>query len=189
MLALTACTTTQTATEEDIEARWQQRQAELTTLSHWQFKARTSIRQDKESWQATLRWQQAEAEYELQVLGPFSMGGMILKGDDQLVVLTLADGQQWQASAPEGLLAETTGWHLPISALRYWVRGLPASTLPLTEKILNADAQITAMTQGDWQIDIREYMKVKSQYLPRKIFIENTDLHLKIVIDKWQLGT
>lgn len=185
---LAACTLTPPVAEEDLEARWQQRQIELIALTHWQFKARTSIRQDKESWQAGLRWEQAAADYELQVLGPFSMGGLILKGDDQQVVLTVADGQTWQASAPEGLLEQTTGWQLPISALRYWVRGLPAENLPITEKKLNDDAQITAMTQGDWQIKISEYMKVKGQYLPRKMVIENADLHLKMVIDKWQLG-
>ncbi len=188
MLVLAACATTPISTD-DLESRWQQRQIELLALTDWQFKARASIRQDKESWQAGLRWQQAAADYELQILGPFSMGGLMLKGDEQQVVLTLADGQQWQAAAPEGLLQETTGWQLPISALRYWVRGLPAATLPLTEKELNEAAQISSMIQGEWHIKFPEYTKVKGLYLPRKIVIENTELHLKMVIDKWQIGS
>lgn len=173
---------------DGLDMRWQQRQAELMALTSWQFRARSSIRQDKESWQAGLRWQQSLADYEVQVLGPFSMGGLILKGNDQQVVLTQADGQQWQASAPEGLLEQTTGWKLPISALRYWVRGLPAVNLPYTERNLNDQAQIVTMVQGEWRIKFPEYMKVKNQMLPRKIFIENDELHLKMVIDKWMLG-
>lgn len=189
LMLLTGCMTAPPTTTDDLNVRWQQRQTELLALTHWQFKARSSIRQDKESWQASLRWQQDSTDYEVQVLGPFSMGGLILKGDDQQVILTLADGQQWQAKAPEGLLKQATGWQLPISALRYWVRGLPATNLPLAKKELNDDAQIITMTQGEWQIKFPEYMKVKGKLLPRKVFIENSQLHLKMVIDKWQLGT
>ena len=188
MIMLMACTTTLPVKENDLEARWQQRQVELMGLVYWQFKARSSIRQDKESWQAGLRWQQSLADYEVQVLGPFSMGGLVLKGDDQQVILTLADGQQWQATAPEGLLEKTTGWKLPVSALRHWVRGLSATNLPLAQKTLDDQAQIITMVQGEWRIKFPEYMKVKNQTLPRKIFVENGELHLKMVIDKWQLG-
>ena len=199
VLFLSGCTTlphkqpemesTPTA-KNDLNTRWLQRQSTLASLNHWQFKSRTSIREAKESWQAGLRWKQASSDYEVQVLGPFSMGGIKLEGDGVQVVLTLADGRRWQASSPDTLLAEATNRKLPITALRYWVRGLPAMTLPSPEKTLNDQAQITEMTQGDWQVKFTEYIKVKNQTLPRKIRIENkkADLHVKMVIDKWTLA-
>lgn len=170
-----------------LEQEWLLRRADLSAVTNWKFRGRSSILQGTESWQAGLRWQQQSGDYALEILGPFSMGGLKIEGDGNTVILTLNDGQKIEETEVEKLIMSVTGLMLPVTALRDWVRGLPAENLPLTEKILNNNAEITEMQQGEWKVEFPEYISVADITLPRKVFVGNANLRLRLVIDRWKL--
>ena len=107
------------------EILWQARRMDLTQLDGWQIQGRTVITQQREAWNAGLRWRQDQGSFQIQLLGPFAQGGISLEGDDKQVLLTMEDGQQLSSTSPETLLLETLGMNLPVSALRDWLRGIP----------------------------------------------------------------
>ena len=52
----------------------------LSRLQNWDLTGRLSIRQGDEAWHATIRWQQHEDSYSIDIIGPLGQGGLRLQG-------------------------------------------------------------------------------------------------------------
>lgn len=187
-LILSACAAMQQPrpADSELELLWQQRQQQLSQIKQWHIQGRTFFTQGHEAWNASLRWQQDDENYHIQLLGPFSQGGVILEGDKANAVLTFADGQQFIADDPETLLSESLSWQLPLDALYDWVRGLPYSQLAYQAKELDQFGRLTTLTQQGWQIQFKRYVSFNEHYLPSKIFIKHPDIKLRLVISSWK---
>lgn len=156
-------------------------------LTDWQFKGRISLTQGEEGWHAGLVWQEHAGRYQLDVAGPLGQGAFQLSGDDEGVLLVDAQDHRFTARDVDTLLAHVTGWMLPISGLRYWVRGTPA---PGSEARTSRDAQgrLTRLEQDGWDINYIRYQVVDGAAWPAKLRLEREDIVVKLVIDQWQPG-
>ena len=50
------------------------------------------------------------------------------------------------------------------------------------------EGQLSRLRQADWHIDYPAYQQSDGLSLPRKVFLENTELSVRLVIDRWQGG-
>jgi outer membrane lipoprotein LolB len=187
-LFLSACATIEQPrlADSELELLWQTRQQQLTQIKQWRIQGRTFFTQGHEAWNASLRWQQHNERYQIQLLGPFSQGGVILEGDDSHAILTFADGQQYEANDPETLLTKSLSWQLPIEALYDWVRGLPYAKQQYQSKQLDNLGRLTDLCQQGWQIQFKRYVSFNGHDLPSKIFIQHPDITLRLVISSWE---
>jgi outer membrane lipoprotein LolB len=186
-ITLTACVPIwQTRSDKSPEILWQERQRQLLHLNNWNIQGRTVIRDKQEAWNVGLRWQQKGEKFQIQLLGPFAQGGVLIKGDGQQVPMTLDDGQKLLSTNVEELITKTLGVDLPINALRDWVRGLPyqASTMDVVE--YDEKGQITHLVQQSWNVDFKRYVPFKHYTLPSKVFITQADRSLRLVITSWK---
>jgi outer membrane lipoprotein LolB len=167
------------------ETKWQQRAQQLENISAWRFDGRTVITQDKEGWNANIRWWQKYNAYSIKLSGPFAQGGVLLKGDGTEVVMTTADGQMLSASSPEALLKENLGLDMPVSALRDWVRGMPYDEIGVDEVKYDELGHITFLKQKNWQIEFKRYIPFQTYSMPAKVFIRNDSLSMRLVIADW----
>jgi len=156
-------------------------------LADWQFNGRISLTQGEEGWHAGLVWQEHAGRYQLDVAGPLGQGAFQLSGDDEGVLLVDAQERRFTARDVDTLLAHVTGWMLPISGLRYWVRGMPA---PGSEAVTSRDTQglLTRLEQDGWDINYTRYQVVDGAAWPAKLRLEREDIVVKLVIDQWQPG-
>lgn len=184
-LLLAACSSTPVKPLAEAGILWQARQLQLAQIQQWQLNGRTVITQGKEAWNANLYWQQNQDQYHIKLLGPFSLGGVELTGNEHSATLTLDDGQQISAANAESLLAETFSWQLPVNALHDWVRGLPYAKASYQTLELDDYGRITLLTQQGWQIKFLRYTTAEGLSLPSKIFITHPDISLRIVISQW----
>jgi outer membrane lipoprotein LolB len=164
---------------------WDSRTAELSKISTWNLTALIAIRTQTENNSASLQWQQTPSGYSLYLLGPLGTHSFKLTGNASHVTLENSQGQKSSANTPELLLAEQTGWKLPVSNLRYWIRGIPVPGIPV-QKSLDAYSHLTALTQQGWRVDFLRYSAVNQVDLPTKIFITSPDLTVKIIIKHWE---
>ncbi|PCH65648.1 MAG: outer membrane lipoprotein LolB [Gammaproteobacteria bacterium] len=167
------------------EALWQLRSEKLATLTTWAIKGRTAITQGKEGWNAGISWSEQQGAFQINLTGPFAQGGVVLKGDQQQVVLTMAGGKKITSTTPERLLEEHLGVRMPVSALRDWVRGLPATKQKVDTMELDIEGRITYLKQQDWEVEILRYVPFEQYYLPAKIFIKHPDVSLRLIIRDW----
>jgi len=167
------------------DGMWQQRMPNIQVINNWQLTGRTAITQGSEGWNAGIKWRQQNDRFTIKLTGPFAQGGLELSGDKENVVLITSSGERVEAKSPEALLKENAGVELPVSALRYWVRGLPYDALTVDEMSLDPEGRISSLNQQGWQISIKRYIPFKDVFMPEKVFIRHDDLSIRLIISDW----
>ena len=164
----------------------QARHLDLVQLNRWQIKGRTVITQGREGWNAGIVWQEFDNSYQIKLQGPFAQGGVTLNGDKEKVILTMNDGKKISSTDPEKLLYDVLQVHLPIYALRDWIRGLPHSSKDFESIEYDEQGRITHLVQQGWEINYLRYIPFKGLSMPSKIFIKHTDQSLRLIITRWK---
>lgn len=160
----------------------------LSNLENWDLSALIAIRNLSKSNadSANLNWQQTRKNFMISLFGPMGTNAVKLYGYPGKVTLQKSDGKRLTASTPEAILAKETGWRLPVSNLYYWVRALPVPDMA-SKKSLDQNNHLQVLLQDGWRIQYLDYTKMNGIDLPRKIFLNNSDLSIKIIISKWQI--
>lgn len=186
-LGLSACATAPRLSPQAAQQAWQSHEAKVAKVQEWRLAARLVINTEDEGWNGQLQWHQAPAEYQISFNAPFGQGALQLTGGKQGVVLQLSDGQTHLAQNAESLLYEQLGWRLPVEGLRYWVTGLPMPGQPSATEFDEA-GRLAELRQADWSISYPDYRRVQGVDLPRKVYIENHRLSVRLVIDRWEFN-
>jgi outer membrane lipoprotein LolB len=187
LAALGACTTAplSEAPAKDPAAAWRRHSARMAAIHDWDIEGRIAIRSYNEAVNANLRWQQHGDDYQIHLSGPFGSGAVYLSGTPGAVRLK-TDDQEMVADNAETLLYQATGLLVPIESLKYWIRGLPQPDSGSTQA-LDPQGRLARIEQGRWKVRFRAYAPVSRQQLPAKVFVDNHQLSVRIVIDKWSL--
>lgn len=186
MLVLTACSTVPPRPLPELprEQSWQLRQQQLRGLTHWQISGRLAVQNENEAWNMSLEWQQRLDNYSLNITAPLGMGSMQMHGDATQVMLLTDEGESLSSNNPDNLLYQQLGWKVPVSALRYWVLGLPAPGD--YQQTLDEYGRLSQLQQANWEIKFIDYQPQLGMELPRKVFINNHLAKVKLVISDWQ---
>jgi outer membrane lipoprotein LolB len=166
------------------ERAWEAHRAEVSQLGTWTLTGRISLSSETEAWNATLRWRQNDTRYDILLIGPLGQGSLAVRGDDRSVVLKTSDGKTATAPDPEGLLARHLGWRLPLEGLQHWVLGLPEPGLR-AERVLDETGRLAELTQAGWTLQFLRYDPVDGVMLPGKIFLENAEWKVRLVVERW----
>ncbi len=165
---------------------WQAHQTLVSGLGEWALSGRISVRTEDDSWSGKLRWRQGGGQFHIAFDAPMGMGAARLRSDDDGVRMEVPDGKEFTAPDAESLLYRFFGMRLPVAGLRYWVTGLPQPDMPSNLEYDGA-GRLARMQQASWNIRYRGYMHVQNVDLPRKIFIENSQLNVRLVIERWDV--
>lgn len=167
---------------------WDNRVQALSHIQSWDISGLIAIRNNSKphAESANLQWQQSKQNYQILLFGPLGASPVKLSGKPGAVVLEDSKGKRFYADSAESMLAQQTGWHLPVSNLYYWIRGLPVPNQS-AQKQFDSYQHLTQLTQGGFRIQYLNYTSVNHMDLPTKIFLYNSTLQLRIVINRWQI--
>jgi outer membrane lipoprotein LolB len=184
LLASCATVATVKKSEPELERLWLTQQPGLAQLHAWNISGHLGIQTEKEGWHISFRWQQDDGLYHIVLSNPLGQTAAELQGTPQGVTLLLANGRSIAASDPDQLVAQQLGWRVPIKGLYYWVRGLP---IPDVAEVhgLDQEGHMQWLKQSGWRISYRGYGDYLGKVLPTKIFIDNDDLKVRLMIDEW----
>lgn len=163
---------------------WEQHQKKIEALNNWSAKGRFAVTQGQKGGNASFLWQQSDPLYQVKLHGPFGAGALMITGSPRHVYARDAKGKKYQADSPEQLMQQIVGWHVPLSGLRYWIRGIPIPNVPITSMQLNSDGCLQQLAQDGWSIQYIEYTFDKIA-LPKMIQLHNPKLKIKLVITAW----
>lgn len=166
---------------------WQRQQGDLAALDTWTVAGKVGLRTPEDSRSANLDWSQSPGHYRMLISGPFGAGRSVLEGRQGAVTLTTSDGR-FEASSPEALMQQQLGWSLPISALDYWVRGLPAPGRSHQQ----SDDELgfpRTLSQDGWNIRYRDWTYADSLWLPSRLIMTYDDIRATLVVNQWQPQT
>jgi len=189
LLLVTACTPISQVKPEkqSPQSLRQLHHQQVSRIEHWKIQGRILITQGHEAWNAGIRWWEKKGRFQIKLEGPFSQGGMTLNGNRHHVILTASTGKQYAATTPEALLMKTVGMNLPVSALRYWVKGLPDKNRQIDDVEYDQQGRIIHLKQQGWDVKILRYIPFEEVTMPAKIFISHPELSLRLVISDWSV--
>ena len=154
-------------------------------LNTWQVQGRMAVIENNESWPASVHWGQAQDHYSVELIGPLGQGRISVRGNAEQVEL-VTEQERLHASDADALLTEATGLHIPVSGLKYWIRGIPD---PNSQARLVRDGQgrIVRIEQNGWRIDYPNRIQVQGIDLPKRIQAQQDKIQVKIAITEWTL--
>jgi outer membrane lipoprotein LolB len=166
---------------------WAAREQQLAALQAWTLRGRISVRSDDQAWHGTIYWRQQDERYDLKLIAPLGQGTVSVQGGPGGVVLRLPSGEERQAVDPEQLLFQTLGLRLPLSGLRYWVKGLPEPAQRM-QGLWDVDGRLVTLNQPGWDISYRGYVREGPYDLPAKVFLDSGTVSVRLVVESWKLG-
>lgn len=139
---------------------------------------------------ANLSWAQDDEAFALLLTGPLGHGAVRIEGDGEWVRLESSEGVR-HAPRADDLLAETLGFPVPVSQVRWWVLGLPAPPAegngPVRVHERDAHGRPDLITQDAWRIRWADRRLVADYALPRRVEISRDDVSLILVVGAWSL--
>ena len=160
---------------------------------------------------ARLLWQQNQAQFNIDLLGPLGLGHFNILRTDQHTTVTNPKGQKYRAPSAESLFYRHTGIKLPISQLVYWVKGMPAPSSEY-QHTYNEQHLLATLEQDGWVIQYINYQNTLNAHpqspnkaetdaallpshelnkslpniMPRKIKLSDGSVNVTFIIKKWQ---
>lgn len=153
----------------------------------WQFRGRVSLMQGEQGWHASLNWSETSGRYRLNLAGPMGQAALQLDGDSDGVRLRTASGEELVAGDADTLVESATGWQLPVSGIRYWVRGVPAPDAS-AQVFSDADGRLARLLQSGWDIRYSRFRHVEGRDWPTRMQLAAGDISVRLVIDEWRLS-
>lgn len=184
ILFLTSCASV-APPAPDTRTPWISRARSLNDLQTWAVSGKLAIITPTEADTVSIQWKQQVKNYTINLLAPLGAGSMTLNGDSTHLTLTTPDGVTHEATSPEALLEANGGPHLPVSNLRYWVRGLPAPQQP-DHTTFDPYGRLTTLSQAGWQIEYLSYTRAYNLDLPSRITLTAPGYKIKVVIHEWE---
>ena len=189
LLGMVGCTTVappSSSSSQTPKVPWKKREMMLSELNRWQLSGKIAVQTSHDSGSASVDWIQNARQYNISLMGPLGAGAMKLNGANSHATLQTADGKQLTANNAEELLAKGWGFHLPISHLNYWIRGIPVPGIPYSSQFDGAE-RLSTLSQQGWYIQFQNYTRVGMLDLPSRLSITSPQLRAKIVIYQWRI--
>ena len=179
VLLLNACSWLQT--EPPLPSA-QAQEAQRLALTDWTVKARLASDEHR----ASLRWRQQGEDYDLVLRGPFGLGGLRIVGDPGQAQIN--DGKETLETAEPALeIYRRTGLAVPLSALPYWMRGVPAPGLPARTQ-RGAAGHLRLIEQAGWRVELADYAAPAGISFPYWLRLSQESRSLLVEVREWQAG-
>ena len=172
---LTACTT-----QKDV---YEAEQPPLVDVTNWVAQGKMSYALNDERGSFSFRWIQTQQEFEIVLFGPLGISVAKISGNETSAAIETSNGQRLTALGPEQLLRQTLGLDMPVSAMIYWLRGIPqdisgADYVPVA---LNGNAR-SGFNESGWLIEL---LRVDQDMNPNRIRFSKPGAKLLVIVKEW----
>lgn len=159
---------------------WQKHQSIVSQITDWEIDGKIGIRSADNSQSASIKWEQHDQEFKIDVRGPWGQGGFTLSGNGEQSEIIIPEQGQFTGPTPEQILQQHFNWQMPVSNIYWWIRGIP---VPNKEyQFILEDNRLKQLTQSNWKIS---YLRYNSLALPRKIILTDDRIKITLIIYSW----
>ncbi len=178
---------------------WQATIAQLTSVEEWELTGKIGVRVPERIDSAVInRWKQQGSQFTIDLSSAiFGLGATRIEGSPVHITMTESGEEPITSYYPEQLIQQHIGWPLPISQLRYWIKGMPAPATSrdtlISDLKFNEQGQLSLFNQSGWQIRYSRYTPQEAPAgattgnisLPGKIILQQQHVKITVVINEW----
>lgn len=193
-LVLSSCAMVEEQTESNIvtpaitePAGWQAEQHKRRQLSVWEIRGRLGVQTGTNGGSMDIIWKQSNNDYSIRLIAPLGAGTHLIQGNDQFAEISFPDGSSKIVDNIDEVLASIIDIPLPASAIRDWVRGIPAASLPVDRISWNRQGLPEKINQSGWHVELQKYLGT-TLLLPHAIYVsrdDNEDLDVRLALKQW----
>jgi outer membrane lipoprotein LolB len=182
-LVLAACTTLQ----QPASVGWAEQRAALTGLDQWQASGKLALNRGDQAETGSLQWWQRQNHTRLNLSGPLGVSATTITSDGAQVEIRRGDDYRQVTLDEAGDAGAAQGWDLPLGALPYWIKGLPAPHLPV-ETLSTEAGLLRELRQAGWHLTFGAYGRFDDYNLPTRLDLTRGETRARLVIRQWQTG-
>ncbi|MCL6270342.1 lipoprotein insertase outer membrane protein LolB [Sansalvadorimonas sp. 2012CJ34-2] len=171
-----------------LEQAWSTNHARAKSIDKWQVSGRAGVKTKAKSGVVSINWDNKPEAFSIYMSGPLGQTLARLEGEGDTVILDVPGQEPTKARTAEDLLYRQTGWWLPFSSLKYWMRGIPAPGKDYV-RTLNPQGYLAELKQDGWRIVFGSYRDVSGVQLPEKIRAERDGVSVILSIREWTLSS
>ena len=171
-----------TAADATLLAAQSAREAELADDPRWTLVGRLAVDAGGDGGSGRIDWRQFGDDYTIRLSAPVTRKSWVLEKRGGVVVLSGLEGGERRGIDAEAMLAEATGWRIPLAALASWARGARAPGPAHLE--FGPDGLPALIAQHGWQVDYREWTP-STPPQPRRVFAARDGASVRLVVEAW----
>ncbi|NQY42836.1 MAG: outer membrane lipoprotein LolB, partial [Legionellales bacterium] len=149
-----------------------------SSITHWEINGKISGYNKKENWRSSIVWQQSGNDFTVILIPSLTTKKIVLKQTKSLATFEMNQEISTEKFL-DRILYKKVGWYIPFDSMQYWLKGLPDPKIPY-EKISTTTGY--KLIQNGWEINYKDFTTTSNYTLPRKIFVNNKDYNLRLII-------
>jgi outer membrane lipoprotein LolB len=187
-LMLAGCASQQPLPGLDRSISWEAHKNNISRLNTWRLAGRISVRLEDDAWSASLYWQQDQDAYNLRIIAPLAGGSVEIDGDSDTVSLKTGEDEIYTERDVDMLMQDKLGWSIPISAMAYWVKGLPQPGVRVDKIKLDDTGRLIELSQSNWEVIYQSYTRAGGHSLPSRLQLSRAGIRVRFSINSWNLS-
>lgn len=168
---------------------WASDQQKRRLIEVWEIRGRLGVQTATNGGSMDIIWKQSDEDFSIRLIAPLGAGTYLIQGNNEIVDIRYPDGKKETVSNIDHVFASTLDVDLPVTAIRDWVRGLPAHALPVASISWNKQGLLHRLKQSGWNVEMTKYTGAKL-HLPHAIYLnrdDKPDLDIRLVLRQWLL--
>lgn len=186
LLGLAACAPAPVRTSADaaLLAAQAAHEAALAAEPDWRLQGRLAVSAGGDGGSGRIDWVQDGDAYDIRLSAPVTRASWRLQGGNGAARLEGLEGGPLSGPDARRLLAEATGWDIPVQALSHWVRGGRAPGPAHIE--FGPDGLPALIVQQGWSVEYRGWTAGPAP-LPKRVFASRDGASVRLAVDVWEV--
>ena len=186
VLASCAMVKEQTTLEPPV---WRLEQQKRQQINAWEIRGRLGVQTVTNGGSVDIIWKQLDEEFLIRLIAPLGAGTYLIQGNNSYAEIRHPDGRTEAVSNVDDVFASSLDVDLPLTAIKDWIRGIPAHTLSVEAISWNEQGLLHRAKQSGWNVEMTKYIGTKV-LLPHAIYLshdDNAELDIRLVLRQWML--
>ena len=168
-------------------AGWSDEKQKRQQITNWEIRGRLGVQTESNGGSLDIIWKQSGDDFTIHLIAPLGGGSHHIQGEKNYAVIRFPDGEKKTVDDIDEVFATVLEVDLPASAIKDWVRGLPASVLSQEYISWNKNGQLDRLKQSGWNVHLNRYSG-SSTLLPHALYLnrdDNDELDIRLILRQW----
>ncbi len=168
---------------------WAAEQQQRKKIELWEIRGRLGVQTAITGGSMDIIWKQSAEEFSIRLIAPLGAGNYLIQGDSSSADIRYPDGKIETVDNIDDVFASTLEVDLPVTAIKDWLRGLPAHALNTESISWNKQGLLHRVRQSGWNVEMTKYNGASIK-MPHAIYLtrdDDSELDIRLLLRQWLL--